>query len=157
MHIAWSFCVALLWAMSTVITKMAVGSKGVQQETRPMAALTTSLIIYASALVSLLLYVALFDRKHARIMLDDIRLCPGAVVAGVVATGVVSSFVANLIFCNLIKHHPVSIVSAIAYTCPVIVATLAYLLLRERAKRPLLAAAGTALTVAGVIMVTLAS
>lgn len=155
MHIAWSLAVAALWALSSIMTKVAVANDS--PDSRSMSAMTTSLLMYSGALGSLLLYVLLFDRAHIPVIAGDLRGCSGALIASIVATGVLSSFVANLLFGNLMRHHPVSAVSAIAYVAPVMVAAFAFTVLSEKCANPGWVAAGIGLTVVGVVTVTLAT
>lgn len=154
MHLVWAYVVTFLWGLSALTTKYAVTHRH-----RPMSAITTSALMYLGAVAAFVVTVVWFDRASLGVISRDVRTCSPALVACVVVSGCLSMYIAGIMYGNLLKHHPASVISAITSASPLVVLVGAYLLMRDDApvSKPLWAAGGVVLTVMGLVLLALAT
>jgi len=116
MNAIYSLLVALLWGIGIIINK-----KIITYLNSPALALTLTSII---ATITCIIYVLVNERQNIEISWKIIML--------VLAAGTIGSFLPNIIFFNLLKKNPSYLVTALAYTTPLIVLLITVFYYRER-------------------------
>ena len=141
--IFWALMVAFMWGLSPIIHKSFM-TQAISRE--------TIIVLGGAMYFSCLAVYSIIYRK--RIAADIPRLNASFWLALAVAS-VVCGFLANLVYFIILKNNPSHIVSALISVSPVFALVLAAIFLRERVT--VIAAAGVALVVCGIVCISIGS
>lgn len=135
--VLFSLFVAFLWALNIIINKYSM-NQNINQKT-----------VFVLAAFTYFICTFIFAIYHYESISTDIVNSNISIILLIVIGSIIGIFSGNLLFTYLLEKHNSSVVTTLAYTTPLFVLIMSFLLLKEKPKL-----LGIFVTVIGVLLIS---